>query len=147
METLCFGPAFQLRDRTGRPIGIKERTNGAVHGEILGKHLQLSTARPLRMRNCWIFQLDNDPKHTVQEMQEWLRKKHLKVQEWNSQSLDLNPKENLWRELKVCAAYSDSQPKNHSFFNALHERRGQNTSYSVRKPGEDLQETFDLCHS
>ena len=84
--------------------------NVAMYREILADNL-LPSVRALKMGRGWVFQHDNDPKHMAKATKEWLKNKHTRVLEWPSQSPDLNPIENLWRELKLPVA--KRQPWNH----------------------------------
>ena len=73
---------------TGR---IEGRMNGVMYWEIWGDNL-LPSVRALKMGRGWVFQHDNDPKHTAKATK------------------DLNPIANLWRELKLRVA--KRQPRN-----------------------------------
>ena len=93
----------------GRLHRIEGRKNGALYREILDDNL-LPSVRTLKLGCGWVFQHNNDPKHTAKATKEWLRKKHIKVLGWPRQSPDLSPIENLWREPKLRVARR--QPRN-----------------------------------
>ena len=66
---------------------------------ILKQHLKTSV-RKVKLGHKWVFQMDNDPKHTSKVVAKWLKDNKVKVLERPSQSPDLNPIEHTWADPK-----------------------------------------------
>lgn len=65
---------------------------------ILSTNLRQSVEK-MGIAGQYIFQQDNDPKHTAGVTKKYFANKSINVLEWPPQSADLNPIENLWSAL------------------------------------------------
>lgn len=61
----------------------------------------------------WVFQKDNDAKHSLKLVEDRLQDNIVTTFDWPRQSPDFNPMENLWGEIKRGIGKKSFQNTNH----------------------------------
>lgn len=108
----CFGWSG-----VGNIAHIEGMMTAEKYIDILCKNLEESILK-LGLENSFIFQQDNDPKHTAKVSTKFFKDCEIKLLEWLPQYPDLNPIENLWNYLDDKVNKTNASNKT-NYFEAL----------------------------
>jgi hypothetical protein len=104
-------------------VGSLARIHGIMTAvdyiNILQENLEISLLK-CGLEGRYLFQQDNDPKHTAKISAAFFKANRIKQLEWPPQSPDLNPIENLWSYLDSKINKTNVTNKD-SYFGALEE--------------------------
>ena len=73
----------------GKTEFIDETMNASLYIVLLGQNLK-SSAKKLRLGNNFVFQQNNDTKHTAKKTQAFFDENEINILEWLTQTPDLN---------------------------------------------------------
>ena len=80
---------------------VLEKIDADLYCEVLDKSLKDSLDYWGYSVDDFVFQQDNDPKHTSKTAKRWFENNNIEVLDWPPQSPDLKPIEHHWHELKL----------------------------------------------
>ena len=78
---------------------IKGKMNSEHYHNILQDNLSMAAMKFEKEAEEWVFQHDNDPKHTNKSIVKWFNDHAITILQGSPQSPDMNPIKCLWNEV------------------------------------------------